>query len=201
MRDIIDTIVVKNKERNLTVFDNAKDLPPYFGSVKCEEKKMKLTPIKGRKKLGKLTLISDIVESVKNFQLDEGEGKIVKVVNEESAPVTIVVNVDLIKLIKVCAAASYSPVEDYSIVLTEFVKELLGTADSLNLPIHLPTSNKTQKIIGDELNTYLKELCDENHIPYHEEVSVKAKVVSKRPKSKKSGMDKLLESASIARVE
>ena len=201
MRDIIDEVVVKNKERNLTVFNNAKDLPPYFGSVKCDEKKMKLTPIKGRQKLGKLTLITDIVESVKNFQLDKGEGKIVKVTDEKSTPSTTIVNVELIKLIKVCAAASYSPIEDYSIVLTEFVKELLGTAGSLNLPIHLPAGNKTQKLIGGELNTYLKELCDENSIPYHEEINVKAKSVPKRTKSKKSGMDKLLESANIARVE
>lgn len=175
--DIIDSVVVKNQGRAMDVFMSAQDYPPYFGAVNTGEHKLKLSPIRGRNKLGKQLLIQDIVEGVKNFKLDAGEAKVSLVKDGVIAESTVVHPV-LIKLIKTCVAASYNPNEDYSIVVSEFVKLLLDNVGNLNLPLQLPENNKTQKIVSLELNNYLKDLCNENDIPYH--VVIDSKPVKKK---------------------
>ena len=178
--DIIDSVVVKNQGRNMDVFMSAQDYPPYFGAVNVGEHKLKLSPIRGRSKLGKQLLIQDIVEGVKNFKLDTGEAKVSLVKDGVIAESTVVHPV-LIKLIKTCVAASYNPNEDYSVVISEFVISLLNSIGNLNLPLQLPENNKTQKIVSLELNNYLKDLCDENDIPYHVVIESKPAKKKKHP--------------------
>lgn len=178
--DIIDSVVVKNQGRAMDVFMSAQDYPPYFGAVNTGEHKLKLSPIRGRNKLGKQLLIQDIVEGVKNFKLDAGEAKVSLVKDGVIAESTVVHPV-LIKLIKTCVAASYNPNEDYSIVVSEFVKLLLDNVGNLNLPLQLPENNKTQKIVSLELNNYLKDLCNENDIPYHVIIDSKPAKKKKHP--------------------
>ena len=178
--DIIDSVVVKNQGRNMDVFMSAQDYPPYFGAVNVGEHKLKLSPIHGRSKLGKQLLIQDIVEGVKNFKLDTGEAKVSLVKDGVIAESTVVHPV-LIKLIKTCVASSYNPNEDYSVVVSEFVTSLLNSIGNLNLPLQLPENNKTQKIVSLELNNYLKDLCDENDIPYHVVIESKPAKKKKHP--------------------
>lgn len=178
--DIIDSVVVKNQGRNMDVFMSAQDYPPYFGAVNVGEHKLKLSPIRGRSKLGKQLLIQDIVEGVKNFKLDTGEAKVSLVKDGVIAESTVVHPV-LIKLIKTCIASSYNPNEDYSVVISEFVISLLNSIGNLNLPLQLPENNKTQKIVSLELNNYLKDLCDENDIPYHVVIESKPAKKKKHP--------------------
>lgn len=178
--DIIDSVVVRNQGRAMDVFTSAQDYPPYFGAVNTGEHKLKLTPIRGRNKLGKQLLIQDIVEGVKNFKLDTGEAK-VSLVKDGVITESTVVHPVLIKLIKTCVAASYNPNEDYSIVVSEFVTMLLNNVGNLNLPLQLPENNKTQKIVSTELNNYLKDLCNENDIPYHVIIESKATKKKKHP--------------------
>lgn len=178
--DIIDSVVVKNQGRNMDVFMSAQDYPPYFGAVNVGEHKLKLSPIRGRSKLGKQLLIQDIVEGVKNFKLDTGEAKVSLVKDGVIAESTVVHPV-LIKLIKTCVASSYNPNEDYSVVISEFVISLLNSIGNLNLPLQLPENNKTQKIVSLELNNYLKDLCDENDIPYHVVIESKPAKKKKHP--------------------
>ena len=92
-----------------------------------------------------------------------------------------VVHPVLIKLIKTCVASSYNPNEDYSVVISEFVISLLNSIGNLNLPLQLPENNKTQKIVSLELNNYLKDLCDENDIPYHVVIESKPAKKKKHP--------------------
>lgn len=190
-RDIIDEVVTENASRNQKVFDDAVNYPPYFGSVNIGETKTQLTPIKNRTKLGKQPLISDIIEGTKNFKLDAGTAK-VSLVEAGVVDKSIEVNPTIIKLIKTCVACSYSPNEDYSIVVTAFIHSLIGMLENINLPISLPADNKTQKIIGKELNDFLQSICDKEGIKYFE--------VLDTPK-KKRGKSKLLEAADKAVVQ
>lgn len=178
--DIIDSVVVRNQGRAMDVFKSAQDYPPYFGPVNIGEHRLKLTHIHGRNKLGKQLLIQDIIEGVRNFKLDAGEAK-VSLVKDGVISESTVVHPVLIKLIKTCVAASYNPNEDYSIVVSEFVTTLLNSVGNLNLPLQLPENNKTQKIVALELNNYLKDLCNENDIPYHVVIESKPKRKKKNP--------------------
>lgn len=178
--DIIDSVVVRNQGRNMDVFRSAQDYPPYFGPVNIGEHRLKLTHIHGRNKLGKQLLIQDIIEGVRNFKLDAGEAK-VSLVKDGVISESTVVHPILIKLIKTCVAASYNPNEDYSIVVSEFVTALLNSVGNLNLPLQLPENNKTQKIVALELNNYLKDLCNENSIPYHVVIESKPTKKKKHP--------------------
>lgn len=188
-RDVIDSVVVDNQSRNPQLFNEVKDLPTYYGCVNIGEKKFGLTPIRNRNRIGKLPIIQFIIDNVENFTLKNGVATISKV--EDGVIVdTTEVHPMLIKVIKVCAAASYSPNEDFSIVLTEFVKELNRTCKALCLPIDLPRSTATMKIVGLELNTWLKDLCDENDIRYTELVEAEAK-----PKLKKTKAHPMVEAA------
>lgn len=175
--DIIDSVVVRNQGRAVDVFRSAQDYPPYFGPVNIGEHRLKLTHIHGRNKLGKQLLIQDIIEGVRNFKLDAGEAK-VSLVKDGVISESTAVHPVLIKLIKTCVATSYNPNEDYSIVVSEFVTMLLNSVGNLNLPLQLPENNKTQKIVALELNNYLKDLCNENDIPYH--VVIESKTVKKK---------------------
>lgn len=193
-RDIIDSVVTERASRNQEAFDDAAVYPPYFGKVNSKENKTLLTPIANRTKIGKQPLITDIIEGTKNFKLDDGEAR-VSLVEAGVISKNIEVHPTLIKLIKTCVACSYSPSEDYSIVVTAFIHALLRTIENINLPLSLPADNKTQKIVGDELNDFLKSICDKEGIKYYEMLDA--------PKKKKrvTRKSKLLEAADKAVVK
>jgi hypothetical protein len=123
------------------------------------------------------------------MKLEPGDGSIQFA---ENGTITTVVkcNPVLIKLIKTCVALSYSVNEDYSTVVSAFVHELIKNCENINLPLSLPKNNKTQKIIAEELNQYLKELCEKNDIHYSEIIDA--------PKRLRKSKASMLEAASMA---
>jgi len=191
-RLIIDDIVDRNRERNLSTYFTAKELPKYFGEVEDAREATKLDSVRGAKKTGN-SLIENIKIGVEAMQLEGSKGIIRELVN--GIPRDKYVHPDIIKLAKVCIVGSYSQNEDYTEVVSEFAKNILMMADNINVPIPLPKNNKLQKLLSEELNEYLLEFLQKRNIPYFEIVdNVKATVV----KSKKN---KLLEAANAADVK
>ena len=191
-RLIIDDIVDRNRERNLSTYFTAKELPKYFGEVEDAREATKLDSVRGAKKTGN-SLIENIKIGVEAMQLEGSKGIIRELVN--GIPRDKYVHPDIIKLAKVCIVGSYSQNEDYTEVVSEFAKNILIMADNINVPIPLPKNNKLQKLLSEELNEYLLEFLQKRNIPYFEIVdNVKATVV----KSKKN---KLLEAANAADVK
>jgi hypothetical protein len=172
--DIVDEVVIANQSRNQELFNMAGSYPPYFGAVNIGEHKVKLSTVKGKSKLGQQPLIWDIIDGVKGFKLEPGNATI-NIVADGAVTKTINVHPELVKLIKVCLASSYSANEDFSIVVSEFVKSLIDMAEHINLPIGLPSNNKMQKIIGAELNEFLKKICDDNGIQYQDVIDIPKK--------------------------
>lgn len=191
-RLIIDDIVDRNRERNLSTYFTAKELPKYFGEVEDAREATKLDSVRGAKKTGN-SLIENIKIGVEAMQLEGSKGIIRELVN--GIPKDKHVHPDIIKLAKVCIVGSYSQNEDYTEVVSEFAKNILIMADNINVPIPLPKNNKLQKLLSEELNEYLLEFLQKRNIPYFEIVdNVKATVI----KSKKN---KLLEAANAADVK
>lgn len=191
-RPIIDDIVDRNRERNLSTYFTAKELPRYFGEVEDSRESVKLDSVRGAQKTGN-SLIENIKIGVEAMQLEGSNGIIRELVN--GIPKDKHVHPDIIKLAKVCIVGSYSQNEDYTEVVSEFAKNILIMADNINIPILLPKNNKLQKLLSEELNEYLLDFLQKRNIPYFEMVdSVKTTVI----KSKKN---KLLEAANAADVE
>lgn len=183
-RDIIDEVVIKNQSRNQAMFDTCKDMPPYFGQTNIGEKKVSLSPIKRRDKFGKKKLIIDIIEGVNNLALKDSEASVI-LTGEDGGTYQVKTHPVIIKFIKTCLACSYNINEDFSRVLSDFAKEVIEHCDNLSLPISYYPANKTQKVLVNELNDYLKELCDENGITYSEVITSKG---SKRSRSMKDAI-------------
>ena len=191
-RPIIDDIVDRNRERNLSTYFTAKELPRYFGEVEDARESIKLDSVRGAKKTGN-SLIENIKIGVEAMQLEGSNGIIRELVN--GIPKDKHVHPDIIKLAKVCIVGSYSQNEDYTEVISEFAKNILIMADNINIPIPLPKNNKLQKLLSEELNEYLLDFLQKRDIPYFEIVdNVKTTVI----KSKKN---KLLEAANAADVK
>lgn len=188
-RDIIDDIVINREHINPSLLETIKLNPQFFGGVIIEDDKIRLESIKGKTKIKSRRLISSIEEGVKLFKLEPTE-PIIKIMNNGVVE-DIKVDAVIIKLIKVGIIASYSPNEDYSKVVTEFVKAILQNPSNINLPLDLPTDNKVQKIIADELNEYIKELLDSNNIKYHNQLLVE--------KQKKNKLMQAAEAADVSR--
>lgn len=188
-RDIIDDIVINRERINPSLLETIKLNPQFFGGVIIEDDKIRLESIKGKTKIKSRRLISSIEEGVKLFKLEPTE-PVIKIMNNGVVE-DIKVDAVIIKLIKVGIIASYSPNEDYSKVVTEFVKTILQSPSNINLPLDLPTDNKVQKIIADELNEYIKELLDSNNIKYHNQLLVE--------KQKKNKLMQAAEAADVSR--
>ena len=188
-RDIIDDIVINRERINLSLLETIKLNPQFFGGVIIEDDKIRLESIKGKTKIKSRRLISSIEEGVRLFKLEPTE-PVIKIMNNGVVE-DIKVDAIIIKLIKVGIIASYSPNEDYSKVVTEFVKAILQSPSNINLPLDLPTDNKVQKIIADELNEYIKELLDSNNIKYHNQLLVE--------KQKKNKLMQAAEAADVSR--
>lgn len=187
-RDIIDDIAVVNASRNIVAFENSKSLPMYFGGVEIGTTKVTLDPITNKKNIGKEPIIVDIINGTKNFNLSDEQARIIYM-DGEITEKTLNVHPTLIKLLKTCVASSYNVCKDYSTVVSAFVKQLLDNLPTIILPLDLPAGNKLQKIIGSELNEFLKEICDTENIDYQE-------IVEKPKKTKKK--DALMDAAEAA---
>jgi len=133
-RLIIDDIVDRNRERNLSTYFTAKELPKYFGEVEDAREATKLDSVRGAKKTGN-SLIENIKIGVEAMQLEGSKGIIRELVN--GIPKDKYVHPDIIKLAKVCIVGSYSQNEDYTEVVSEFAKNILIMADNINVPIPL----------------------------------------------------------------
>ena len=172
-RDIIDDVVEANKERNIDVYTDAKNMPPYYGAVSIGEDPVSLTTIKNRKNFVQSSMIGDIISSAENMQLSSDNAEIRRLIGEE-------LNVEkvhpaIVKLAKACIAGSYSPSEDFTKAVSNFAKQLLTDAAHLCLPLDAYAENDAQMIIINELNEYLKDLCTRNDIPFGEVVVVKSR--------------------------
>lgn len=170
-RPILDDIVTSNKNRNLALYSQALAYPPYFGRVNIGMHKVELAGIKTVKSMEKQSLIHAIINTAEMMKLKEGTG----IVRLYKNGVLTDVNVDpyLIRFIKACAVCSYSMNEEYSIAVTDFLKEVLDNIDSLYIPIQIRDTSKVQKIVCKELNEYLKKICDETGTKYSEVVKAK----------------------------
>lgn len=186
-REIIDSVVVGNSDRNYELFEKTRTLPPYFGYVNIGEKSVKLTTGKGKK--GKRLLIHDIIADTKNITMDDGDPKIIV---EENGMTYVYdkTSANIIKLIKVCIAHSFSVNEEYSEVVSEFVKAVIKTAGEPIIPVELPKRTELQKIVGEQLNEFLQQLYDEDGIKYTTVFGTKAD----------TKFNKMLSAASQARM-
>lgn len=191
-RLIIDDVVHRNRERNLSVYFTAKELPRYFGEVEDTKESVKLDSIRGSRKTSN-SLIENIKIGVEAMQLESSNG-VIRELNGDTH-VDKRVHGDIIKLAKVCVIGSYSQNEDYTEVVSEFARNILIMADNINVPISLPKNNKLQKLLSEELNEYLLEFLQKRNIPYFEVIEDKTKKKSKVKKNK------LLEAAEAANVE
>lgn len=189
-RPIIDEVVTDNRFRNQQVYYEVLDMPMYVGDVRDANKDViKLgSPSKGVSKLGILEILKTGIES---FALEPGEGQIISVKTVDGKQVTKAVNVDpcIVKLIKVAVVASYSQNDDYSLVISEFARQLLETCENINLPLHLPRNNKAQQVLSDELNEFVEDYLTKNNIKFYTEVSGK------------SSYNKLLQAAEASDVQ
>lgn len=184
-RDILDDVVVKNQGRNQQIFQSVQNIPTYFGSTNNSAEKFRLKQTARRKELGKQSLICDIILGTEALNLEGNDGKVVKV--EGSLTSTTDIHPKIIKFIKTCVACSMTQCDDYNKVVGFMAKELLEMINHISLPIPLPADNKIQKIIGEELNDYLKKICDETETKWSE-------MIVQSPK-KKTGKDLLLSAA------
>lgn len=191
-RLIIDDIVHRNRDRNLSTYFTAKEMPVYFGEVEDSREAVKLDSIRGSKKTGN-SLIESIKIGVEAMQLDSSDGLIRELIGDEHRDRKV--HGDIIKLAKVCVIGSYSKNEDYTKVVSEFAINILRMADNINVPIPLPKNNKLQKLLAEELNDYLIEFLDKRNIPYYEIID------NDKSKSPKKKNNKLLEAAKASDVK
>ena len=189
-RDVIDEVVLSNVHRNPEMFESVKDIPSYQYGVKVEDMKFKFDTAAKKGNI-KCSMIQDIINTVRVMEMEKEDAYIVRV-DENGESTNIPVHEVLVKLVKVCIATSISIDESFSEVVSTFAKHIVENAENLILPITLPKGNKLQEIVGEELNKYLRELCDENKIHYSECVETPKK---KSPKQSKS---KLLQAAKLA---
>lgn len=164
-RDIIDQVVVENQGRNIQAYEDARNMPPYFGAVSIGEDQMTLTTVKNKKEMRPSSILCDIFASAENMQLQDGDG-VIKTLTD--TVVVDKVHPAIIKLAKACVVGSYTPCEGLTNVLSDFVRQLLDNARHLCLPLPLVANTDVEKVIGQELNDYLRKLCDANDIPYGE---------------------------------
>lgn len=185
-RDILDDICEKNREKNPEAYDSARSIPGYFGQVSIGTKLTKLNTISSKNKLNPTSFISDIIYAADNLKIDRGDA-VIKL-SGDAGDITVQTHESLIRFLKACIACSYNPNEHFSQTVAEFAKKVLSTANDLILPIEISTDgSKVSKIVLQELNEHIKEICDKNNIPY--------KSVVDAPKSKRSKVSKLLEQA------
>ena len=185
-RDILDNICEQNRMRNPEAYDAACGIPGYLGQALIGAKVTKLDTITGRSKMKPSSFISDVIYAAENLQMDR-QNAIIKLSRENGGGI-VSTDESLIRFLKACIACSYNPNEDFSFTLSEFAKKVLSSADSLILPIEVPTAgSKVRKIVLQELNDHLKKICDEHSIPYSSVVD--------EPKRRRKRVGELLEQA------
>lgn len=170
--DIIDKVCEQNRMRNPEAYDAAFSMPTYWGAVKIGTPVTKINTVTGKKNMKAISFIDQIRYAVDNLQMADGEAFIR--LTGATGDIDIPTHVDIVKFVKACIACSYNRNEEYSFIVSEFVKEVMNKANSLYLPIEIPVGkSKLKKLVLDELNDYLKEICDKNNIPYGQVVEQK----------------------------
>lgn len=186
-RDILDDVVIRNQARNEQIFESVQKIPTYFGSTDNAENKLKLRRTKRHKELVGQPLICDIITGTETLAMQGTEGTVITIEGGENIPTSV--HPTIIKFVKTCVACSMTQCDDYNKVVAAMADGLLKTIKSINLPIPLPADNKTQKIIGEELNDYLKKICEETGTKWYEVIS------QPKTRRKASGKDLLLNAA------
>lgn len=158
-RDIVDFTVSQRKDLNRTVYDIVVSNPGYFGQVDIGFEQMQLTVVKNRNEFSGRSLIEGIISMTENLKFDGNVTPSVRVLTDK---VTVLnTHEKIVAFVKACVLSSYTVSESFRNAVTEFVKELMPCVDRLCLPIQVSTANVAEKVIVDELNDYLKSLCDE----------------------------------------
>lgn len=185
-RDILDDICESNRMKNPDAYDSACSIPGYLGQVVIGSKQTKLDTITGKSKMKPSSFISDVIYAAENLQIDR-DNAVIRLTGDHSGAV-VSTHESLIRFLKACIACSYNPNKDFSFILAEFSKKVLSSVNDLMLPIEISTTgSKVKKIVLQELNDHLKEICDDNGIPYKSVLDV--------PKSRGKRVQKLLEQA------
>ena len=171
-RDIFDEVAQGRIHLNPEMYYTAEKTPVYLYGVQNETSKLKFDTGK-KERNTEYPLIFDIVSGVTVMALRDGDAYI-KLIDDEGVVIdTIESHPKIVALIKVCIAASVNANEDYSKVISAFVKELLSRPNSISVPIILPEENKYQKLLGESLNKFLLNLCEDNGIKVNEIISSK----------------------------
>lgn len=179
-RDVLDSIAESRAHLNPEMFYTAEKTPIYLYGVQNVVNKLKFDTAK-KDKNTKYPLIYDIVSGVTVMALRD-EDSYVQFVDDEGTIIdTVPAHPKIVTLIKVCIAASVNSNEDYSKVVSAFVREILSKPDNISIPVTLPEENKYQKILGESLNAYLAELCEEHSIKSSEVIDAPKK--SKKTKN------------------
>lgn len=162
--DIIDVVVEKNRSINPEMYENARKNPAFFGATEIGEDEVKLQSITKKGNMAELKLISDIVQSVATLRLNPGDAEVQKLVDGKL--ISSKTHPEIIKIIKACVVASYSPSEDFREAVTGFVKALTETASNITVPLGVYTKNNIQAEIVSELEQFLVSVCEKNGIQY-----------------------------------
>lgn len=164
-RDVIDDVVISNSSRDLEKFNQISSLPAYKFDTNTERVKLKFDTV-SKSLSNKRSLISPIKDNFELLQLNGDEGHVYMVTNQKVLE-DIKVSPVIIRLVKACAASSYSTNEEYTEVVSTFIKELLRSPDNISIPLQLPMDTKMQKLVSEELNEFLKELLIQHNIKFH----------------------------------
>lgn len=158
-RDIVDFTVSQRKNLNREVYDMVVSNPGYFGQVDIGFEQMQLTVVKNKNEFSGRSLIEGIIGMTENLKFDGNMTPSIRLLTDK---VTILnTHEKIVAFVKACVLSSYTVSESFRNAVTEFVKELMPCVDRLCLPIQVSTTNATERVIVDELNGYLKSLCDE----------------------------------------
>lgn len=179
-RDVLDSIAESRAHLNPEMFYTAEKTPIYLYGVQNVISKLKFDTAK-KDKNTKYPLIYDIVSGVTVMALRDEESYVQFIDAKGTVIDTVPAHPKIVTLVKVCIAASVNSNEDYSKVVSAFVKEILSKPDNISIPVTLPEENKYQKILGESLNAYLAELCEEHNIKSSEVIDVPKK--SKKTKN------------------
>lgn len=169
-RDVIDDIVVSNSTRDLEKYNQIMSLPAYRFDTNTERVRLKFDVV-SKSTSNNRSLISPIKDSFELLQVNGDEGHVYIIENQKMSN-DIKVSTVLIRLIKACAASSYTTNEEYTEVVSAFIQELLKSPDNISIPLSLPTDTKLKKLVADELNEFLKELLVKYNIGFHVVVEI-----------------------------
>lgn len=171
--DIIDNVVIRNGINNMELFNQVDGNPMYYGQVNISAEMLKLDTIKDRKNITPSKITDGIIASAKALIIEDGDAKVV--ITEDGKTIECKTDKHIVAFIKSCVAGSYTTEIHVSEAVTNFVRSLIYQVNHLCLPIDVNVTDKIGKVVVQELNYYLKELCDTYNIKYTTEMSISTK--------------------------